>query len=151
MNCISNSKESHTLDMQIIAKAHQHKEECFLTNILARIQTNNMLCTPKFLKNYPKYPLNHTSWCQDEEIYEIIGDIYQNNCSTPCSSIEYQNSMEPYHGVEAINSEYCGEPSIILNFQMIQKVILIKVREEEIFMNISRYDLFAGRIGYGLG
>ena len=72
-DCISNSQKSRTLDMQIFAKAHQHKEECFLKNILARIQTNNMSCTPKILKSYPQYVVNHTSWCQDKEIYEIIG------------------------------------------------------------------------------
>ena len=117
-DCISNSEESHTLDMQIIAKAHQYREECFLKNILARIQTQNMSCTPNFLKSYPQYAVNHTSWCQDKEIHEIIADVYEQNCSTPCSSIVYEHSMEPFHGVEAINSEYCSEPSFIWNFEM---------------------------------
>ena len=108
-------------------------------NFLAGIKTKNMSCTPKFLKSYPQYTVNHTSWCQDKEIDEIIGDVYQNNCSTPCSSIVYEHSMEPFHGVEALNSEFCGEPSIILNFVMNKNVIVIKVRaKKDIFGIFSR-------------
>ena len=59
--------------------------------------------------------------------------------STPCSSIVYEHSMEPFHGVETLNSEFCGEPSVVLNFVMDKKVKVIKVRKNKIlgmFSNI---------------
>ena len=130
--CVPNSEGTHDLDMETIAKAHESREKCLLKKVLGKI-TANVSCTPTIFKSFPKFSefsTNTTVWCHKDlilDFHEMIIEIFTNFCPAPCSSIEYEYTMEPFHGALASSHFFCGGPSIVLYFSVTEKVEVTKV------------------------
>ena len=134
--CIANSDESLPHDMKTIAKAHENREECLLKTILDKIKSNNISCMPQFFKTFQQYKNYTTDWCPREMnmiFFEMLDDIYGKHCPTPCSSIKYEQSKEPFHGADMEVSISCGGPAIVIYFDFNQNVQVSRVKTPLIF------------------
>ena len=134
--CYSN-KNFDDAEMDVIAKAHIERENCFVTKLMKRFA--NESCIPRFLQNYPDFVNNISNWCNDKlngHLLDPISEILVNECPAPCTSISYEKTMEPFHGAANVIPWFCEEPANIFNFFVVANVNMIEVGDHSLRQNL---------------
>ena len=120
--------------MDLIAAVHVEREKCFVDKLIKRFENDS--CIPRFLQSYL---LNISSeWCIDNFKNELLGpldDILNNHCPAPCTSISYEQSMEPFHGADNVIPSVCGGPAIVMDFKVDTTVNFIEVRNCDFYFS----------------
>ena len=128
--CIANaSDDTFALDMDTVARAHEEREACFLKTILTKLKEINESCVPTFYQNYPLFTKNNTEWCtetKDITVNYICAEVYDKYCPSPCSSISFSHSMEPFHGAPGGNKHMCGEQANVIQLSMNENIEMMK-------------------------